>query len=274
MTPKRHTLDFVRRLVFERSGIVLDGDKGYLVEARLAPLAREAGLPGIDELVDRLRTGTPSRLEEQVVEALLTSETSFFRDPQVFERLAHDVIPRMLADRPAKQALRIWSAACSSGQEPYSMAMLFHERFSDALGRWTVRVTASDLSTKMLDRARRGSYSRMEVRRGLSDQQLRRHFQAAGNSFQISDQLKGMLDFRQINLVRPWPALPPIDLVLLRNVLIYMDAPTRRQVLDRLRPVLRSGGYVILGSAEATFNAGATFEAVDLGGLRCLRLRE
>jgi len=274
MTLKPHTLEFVRRLVFERSGIVLDGDKGYLVETRLAPLAHEAELPGIDALVDRLRAGAASRLEVQVVEALLTGETSFFRNPQVFERLALNVIPRLLADRRPEQALHIWSAACSSGQEPYSVAMVFHERFTDVLRRRTVRVIASDLSTTMLDRARLGRYSRLEVSRGLSDHQLRRHFQAAGNSFQISDQLKELLDFQQINLVRPWPTLPPIDLVLLRNVLIYMDTPTRQEILGQLRRVMHPGGYVILGAAEATFDAGAAFETIDLSGLRCLRMRD
>lgn len=270
---KQHTFDFFRKLVFEQSGTVLDSGKGYLVETRLAPLVRREGVAGIDELLIRLRTSAGSALAQEVVEALVTNETSFFRDPFVFESLARDVIPELMVRRRQERSLSIWSAACSSGQEPYSLAMLFHERFANECAHWKLRVTASDLSTRMLERARQGSYSKLEIGRGLSDHQIRRHFQSTGNAFQIDSRLRDTVEFRQINLVQEWPALAPFDLVLLRNVLIYMDAATRQQILGRLRAVLRPGGYVILGTTEATFDADAAFDRIDKGGLRCLQLR-
>jgi chemotaxis protein methyltransferase CheR len=208
----------------------------------------------------------------ELIEAMAITETFFFRDGYPFEVLRQTVLPELVRRRADVRALNIWSAACSSGQEPYSVALLLQHHFP-ALSGWNIRLIASDLSAGMLERARRGRYSALEVSRGLPPELLGTYFQKQEDGWQIRDDLRRMVEFCPINLGGAWPALPPLDLVLLRNVLIYFDVPTRQQVLDRVRRVLRPDGYVVLGGAETTHNLDDGFLPVSFGQTSFYRLR-
>jgi chemotaxis protein methyltransferase CheR len=265
--------DFVRMLVRQRAAIVLAPDKAYLAETRLSSLAWQEGLSSVDHLLARLRSGPDDGLQRKVVEAMTTNETSFFRDLHPFEALRQTVLPELVQRRPAAVGLHLWSAACASGQEPYSLAMLVHEHFPTlAAGR--LRIIASDLSTEMLDRARQGVYSQMEVNRGLPARLLVKYFQKHGQDWQIKDDVRRLVEFRPINLVGAWPALPALDVVLLRNVLIYFDVATKKQILGKVRQLLRPDGCLILGGAETTINLDDAFERVTAGRSGYYRLRQ
>jgi chemotaxis protein methyltransferase CheR len=265
--------DYVRALVRQRAAIVLDDDKAYLAETRLLPLARALALGSVTDLVARLRAGPANGLHRQVVEAMTTNETSFFRDILPFESLRREVLPELRRRRTAERRLRLWSAACSTGQEPYCLAMLLCEQFGPPAG-WDVRVVASDLSTEVLERARRGRYSQLEVSRGLPAPLLARYFQPQGAEWQVKDDVRRLVDYRQLNLIEPWPDLPPLDVIFLRNVLIYFDVATKRQVLGRVRRLLRPDGYLFLGGAETTLNLDDAFERVEFQRAGCYRLRQ
>jgi chemotaxis protein methyltransferase CheR len=264
--------DYVRTLVRQRAAIVLAQDKVYLAETRLAALAWQEGFSSVDHLLARLRSGPDDGLHRKVVEAMTTNETSFFRDFHPFEVLRQTVLPELMQRRPAGVALHVWSAACASGQEPYSLAMLVCEHFP-ALAAGRLRILASDLSTEMLDRARKGVYGQMEVNRGLPARLLVKYFQKQGSDWQIKDDVRRLIEFRQINLVGTWPALPALDVVLLRNVLIYFDVATKKQILGKVRQLLRPDGCLILGGAETTINLDDTFERVAVGRSGYYRLR-
>jgi chemotaxis protein methyltransferase CheR len=254
--------DFVRRLLRERSAIVLDEGKQYLVEARLAPLVRQHNLGSITELVARLRAAGGNGLHLEVVEALVTNETSFFRDHHPFEALRKEVIPELMRRRASERRLHIWCAASSTGQEPYSLAMLLREHFPE-LARWQVTLRASDLSRDTLARAREGRYNQVEVNRGLPATLLLKYFQQHGTSWQLNAGIRAMVEFQQLNLAQPWPPLPPVDLVLMRNVMIYFDVPTKRTILGRVARLLRPDGYLLLGGAERTFNLDDSYRRVE-----------
>jgi chemotaxis protein methyltransferase CheR len=198
----------------------LDDEKTYLVEARLLPVARRAGLSSIDDLVVRLRAPNHS-LRQQVVDAMTTNETSFFRDQVPFELLRTTIVPNLLARRTESKNLNIWSAACASGQEPYSIAMLLAEHFPH-LHDWRIRLLGTDLSGEMLRRAREGRFTQLETERGLPQSLLKKHFHPVGTEWQVNETICRMVEFRQLNLSDNWPALPKMDLILLRNVLVYI----------------------------------------------------
>jgi chemotaxis protein methyltransferase CheR len=273
MTLTAIDFDYLRKLVREQSAIVLEPGKEYLVEARLATLVRQEGMSSMQDLVTRLRSHRASPLHTQVVEAMTTNETLFFRDPFVFEALRTVVLPDLVERRKAERRLEIWSAACSSGQEPYSMAMLLHEHLPQIAG-WRTGILATDLSTQVLTRAREGRYSQLEVNRGLPATLLTKHFTRQGMHWQVSDELKRAVDYRPMNLDAPWPSLPQMDVVLLRNVLIYFDVETKRRILAGVRKVLRRDGYMFLGGAETLLNVDDAFERVALGKAACYRLRD
>lgn len=272
MSLSRESFDYVRALLRERSGHALDDDKTYLVETRLFAIARRHGLESVEHLAIRLRSRSNAALESEIVEAMAVNETMFFRDAGAFEALRRTVIPQLVARRAADRCLNVWCAACSSGQEAYSVAILLC-RHLPTLSDWRIRIIASDLSTAMLRRVRQGRYSELEATRGLPAELLDACFHRVDGGWQIDDKLREMLDVRQINLSEAWPALPPCDLVLLRNVLIYFDAASRRRILDRLRGVLRPDGYLMLGGAESTFNLTDAFVPVSLdeASFFCLR---
>jgi chemotaxis protein methyltransferase CheR len=262
MTIAPEAFTFVRDLVRRESAIVLDTGKEYLVESRLTPLARQAGQVDVNAFVSALRSRYNPVLTRQVVEALTTNETSWFRDGDPFAALRSDLFPALARNRPSRQ-LRVWCAACSSGQEPYSVAMTALD--TPALTGWKVEIVATDLNEEVLARARAGTYSQLEVNRGLPASTLVRHFTRDGAHWRITPALAAAVTFRPLNLVRPFPAMGAFDVVLLRNVLIYFDLPTKRDILRRVRQVLSPDGYLFLGAAEMTMGVDDSWERVPAG---------
>ena len=262
---------YVRELVHRRSAIFLETGKEYLVETRLLAIIQASGEGSLDQLVSRLRSSPEGSLHKRVVEAMTTNETSWFRDRHPYDALESVILPDLLHRRANERRLTIWSAAAASGQEAYSIAMVLHDRLA-ADPTWTLRVLATDLSEEMVRRTKAGRYSQLEVNRGLPATKLVRHFTRAGTQWQVNEPLRRMVDARQLNLDAPFPPLPPVDVMFLRNVLIYFKVDTKRQVLDRVRRVLRPGGYLVLGAAETTLNVDA-FERVPLDKTTVYRLR-
>ncbi|MBX9790469.1 MAG: protein-glutamate O-methyltransferase CheR [Pirellulales bacterium] len=266
--------DYVDELVRQQSAIVLGRDKRYLAETRLASLAREEGCESLNEFVTRLRVPHNNGLRAKVVEAMTTNETLFFRDSHPFESLRQTIVPKLIERRSAQRSLSIWSAACSSGQEPYSIAMLLHEHFPVLQG-WNVRLIATDLCAGMIERARLGRFRQLEVNRGLPAAYLVKYFQREGLDWQINSNVRRLVQFLQLNLAADnWPALPPLDVIFLRNVLIYFEVPTRKQILGKIRRLLRPDGYLFLGGAETTFHVDDAFECVSVDSSKCFRLRD
>lgn len=257
--------DYLRQLVHERSAIVLEPGKEYLALSRLEPVARGAGLTSIGELVATLRTErTPGRLTDAVIDAMTTNETSWFRDVHPYDSFRTAVLPDVLERKRATRTFSIWSAACSSGQEPYSLAMVLRDYLAD-VDQWNVRIHATDLSQTMVERTRAGRYTQLEVNRGLPAQLLVRHFERDGTHWQVNDALRRMVSVATHNLSVPWPPMGPFDVVLLRNVLIYFDVPTKQEILRQVRRVLTPGGWLLLGGSETTLNLDETFERVPVG---------
>jgi chemotaxis protein methyltransferase CheR len=255
--------DYLRALFFERSAVVLEPGKEYLVETRLAPIVRQLNLTSISDLVTRLRTAPANGLEARVVEALVTTETSFFRDLHPFEALRKTILPELLARRREERRLSIWCAAAASGQEPYSIALLLWEHFRDLVAGWKVTLLATDLSREMLARAREGRYNQIEVNRGLPAGLLVKHFQQHGTSWQLNANIRELVEFQDLNLARPWPFLPRMDLIVLRNVMIYFNVDTKKAILGRVARLLNPDGYLLLGGAETTFNLDDSYRRVE-----------
>lgn len=256
--------DFLRGLVRERSAIVLDPGKEYLVDSRLVPLLREGGYPSAVELCQALRAGPRGELARRVVEAMTTNETSFFRDAHPFDALRGRLLPELLAARAAERTLRFWSTACSSGQEAYSLAMLLAEDFPE-LGEWDVSILATDISRDMVERTGHAVYGQLEMNRGLPAPLLLKYFQRSGTRWHLTPALRRLVQARELNLAAPWPPLPRFDVILLRNVLIYFDLDTKRSILRRARQALRTDGYLFLGSAETTVMVDESWERVTCG---------
>ena len=209
--------EYVCRFVRDRSAIVLDAGKEYLVESRLGPLAARLQLGSVADLIGRLRTGRDAALGTRVIEAMVTNETLFFRDVQPFDTLRRTVLPELIRRRAGERRLDVWCAACSTGQEPYSLAILLREYFP-ALAAWRVGILATDLSAEVLGRAREGRYTQLEVNRGLPAALLLKYFRQHAAVWELADDVRRMVEFRELNLVREWPPLPRFDLVFLRNV--------------------------------------------------------
>lgn len=262
---------FLQTLVRERSAIVLEPGKEYLVESRLAPLARSVGLGGIGELVALLRLEPRGRLTEKVIEAMTTNETSFFRDVHPFEALRANILPDLMKARAKERTLNVWCAASSSGQEPYTIAMILRE-CGPALAEWRVRFIATDISQEMLRRSRDGIYSQLEINRGLPAKYLVKYFEKRGNDWQIKSDLRSMIEFKELNLIQAWPSMPPLDIVFIRNVLIYFDLPTKRAILGRIRQAMQPGGYLFLGGAETTLSIDENYKREQVGPSWCYRL--
>jgi chemotaxis protein methyltransferase CheR len=253
---------FVAKLVRDRSGIVLEPGKEYLVDSRLAPLVRKQNLQSISELIAQAQTTPWNGLATQIVEAMATSETSFFRDLIPFETLRKTVLPELIARRASERALNIWCAATSTGQEPYSLALLMREHLPQ-LATWNVHLIASDMSRESLTRAREGLYNQIEANRGLPAALLVKYFQQKGNQWQLREEVRRMVDFQEINLAGHWPSLPPMDLILMRNVMIYFDVEMKKKILGRVSRLLRADGYLLLGGVETTYNLDDSFERVE-----------
>ncbi len=256
--------DYIRDLVRDRAAIVLEPGKEYLAVTRLDPVVRRAGLGSLSELVATLRADDDPALGEQVVDALTTNETTFFRDVHPFESLRTHILPALIERKRLSRSLFIWSAGCSSGQEPYSVAMLIREDFPELAG-WQVSILGTDVSAAMLQRARTGRYGQIEVNRGLPAHLLVKYFRRAGLSWEIDASIRAMVRFRRQNLVDPWPSFPSIDLVLMRNVMIYFDVAAKQEILARIRDVLAPHGYLLLGTSETTLHLDDTFRRHAVG---------
>ena len=256
---------FIAALLKERSGLIITADKGYLLETRLGPLVRERGLPSLAALMDVLRQPGSDSVRAQVVDAMTTNETSFFRDSHPFDTLRKSVIPGLIERRAGARALRIWSAACSTGQEPYSLSMILKDHFP-VLNGWKIEIIATDISPSVLDRAREGVYSTFEVQRGMPIQMLVRHFEQVGETWRIKDELRRNIIFRRANLLDDLAALGTFDIVLCRNVLIYFDQPTKTRILGAIAGRTASDGALLLGGAESVFGLSDAF--AGLPGLK------
>lgn len=241
--------DYLRTFLKGRSGLALSAEKRYLIESRLAPVCRRFGHADLAALVAALRAGRDAAAEKAVVEAMTTNETFFFRDRTPFDLFRETLLPRAMAARAGQRQLRIWCAAASTGQEPYSLAMILNEAEARLAG-WRIEIVATDLSEDVLGRAREGLYSHFEVQRGLPAPMLIRHFEQVGEQWRIKPNLRRMVDFRPLNLLNPFATLGTFDIVYCRNVLIYFDAPTKTDVLQRIAGVLAPTGTVVLGAAE------------------------
>ncbi len=254
---------FFTTLLEKHAGIVLEPGKEYLVEARLAPVARDNGLASVSALLQNLRQTVMGRAHWQAIEALTTNETSFFRDQHPFNALRDVILPDLLARRASTRSLNIWCAAASTGQEPYSLAMLLRDSFPQLLN-WNLAFIATDLSEATLARAREGRFNTTEIGRGLPAQFRQRYFIPDGDGQRVRDEIRRMVAFRAMNLVGPWPSLPELDLVLMRNVLIYFNVETKRNILQKIQRHLRPDGCLLLGAAETTLHIEESYEVVHL----------
>ncbi len=263
--------DYICKLVHEHSAIVLEADKGYLVESRLTPLAHQQGFASLQQLIAHLRAQSSNGLHQKVVETLTINETLFFRGVNPFEALKKWVLPELLAKRASERQLNLWCSACSSGQEPYSVAMLLREHFP-TLANWTLQFVASDISGEMLTRAREGRYSQLEINRGLPATLLVKYFHKQGLEWQIREDIRRMVEFRQINLAEAWPSLPHMDIIFMRNVLIYFDLETKKAILGKVGRLLRPDGYLFLGAAETTLRVNDSFERTWFDKAGCYKL--
>jgi chemotaxis protein methyltransferase CheR len=257
-----HDYDYLRRLLRERSGLVLAADKQYLVESRLLPVARRAGLAGLPDLVVRLRAANAEPLAVEVVEAMTTNESFFFRDKIPFEHFRDTIIPTLLSARAAQRRIRIWCAASSTGQEPYSLAMSLKE-MGEATAGWRVEIIATDLSNEVLEKAKAGIYSQFEVQRGLPIALLIKYFSQNGDTWQIAPDIRAMVQFRPLNLLGDFAHLGVFDVVFCRNVLIYFDQETKTDVLERLARVTDRDGYLVLGAAETVVGLTESFKPIQ-----------
>jgi chemotaxis protein methyltransferase CheR len=265
MTPDEY--DYLRGFLKVRSGLVLTNEKQYLIESRLMPVARKAGLASISVLVAKLKEAPSGVLQTAVVEAMTTNESFFFRDKTPFELFVNTMLPYMLQARARDRRIRIWCAAASTGQEPYTLAMCLKD--SEArLSGWRVEMLATDLSNEVLEKARAGLYSQFEVQRGLPINYLLKHFVQTGDLWQISSELRGMVQYRKLNLLENFSALGTFDIIFCRNVLIYFDHETKVDVLNRMRKQVPDDGFLVLGAAETVVGLTDAFKPVpDKRGL-------
>ncbi len=261
-------LEFLRSLIVRRSGNILTEDKSYLLESRLGPVALDCGLFDVATLVAQLRKTNDAILADKVAEALTINETSFFRDGQPFDALRETVLPELIRKRSATRQLRIWSAASSSGQEAYSLALLIREEFPE-LAAWDVKIVATDLSDDMVARTVSGKYTQFEVNRGLPARLLVKYFERQGPVWQAREDLRQMIDCRKMNLMGVWPLLPAFDIVFLRNVLIYFDQPSKTGILGKVRTVMRPDGKLFLGGGETIINLAVPFVREAVGKTVC-----
>jgi chemotaxis protein methyltransferase CheR len=255
---------FLQNYIQRESGIALGQDKLYLLKSRLLPVMEHQSLRSLDDLCQRLRTAPTPALRRSVVEAMTTHETLFFRDPAVYDALRTSIIPAIARTRQVTRSMRIWSAACSSGQEPYSLAMLLLEAgYAD----WNIEILGTDLSTQILDRAAAGSYLQIEINRGMPAAMLVKYFQRAGLNWQVKSEVRKFVRFTQFDLRNSMRSLGAFDLVLCRNVLIYFDIETRKTILGGIRGAMHPGGYFLMGASETTFNLDDNFVRSACGAI-------
>jgi chemotaxis protein methyltransferase CheR len=250
--------EYLRKLLKERSGLDLSADKQYLIESRLLPLSRKSGLSDIGDLVQKMKGGSTA-LTVQVVEAMTTNETFFFRDKTPFDHFRDSVMPEILKARAGRRSVRIWCAAGSTGQEPYSLAMCLKE-MSAATSGWRLEIMATDLSQEVLEKSKAGIYSQFEVQRGLPIQMLVKYFKQTGELWQINAEIRAMVAHRQLNLLQDFSQLGVFDVIFCRNVLIYFDQETKVDIFRRLASVIEPDGFLALGAAETVVGLTDVFK--------------
>jgi len=253
--------DYLRKLLKDRSGLILSADKQYLVESRLTPLARKAGIATLGELVSKLKASN-ERLTVDVVEAMTTNESFFYRDKVPFDHFKDAIMPSLIASRAKERRIRIWCAAASTGQEPYSLAMCLKD-MKDKIAGWRVDIVGTDLSTEVLEKAKAGLYSQFEVQRGLPIQMLVKHFVQTGDTWQISPEIRAMVQYKPLNLLADFAHLGNFDVVFCRNVLIYFDQETKIGVLNRIAKMLEGDGFLVLGAAETVVGLTEAFKPMQ-----------
>jgi chemotaxis protein methyltransferase CheR len=261
---------FVSALVRREASIVLAPGKEYLVEARLIPVARQVGAASVAEFLTALQRRPNSADQRRIVDALTTNETSWFRDREPFTAITDVVLPELVKSRSAQRKVRFWSAASSSGQEAYSLAITLQENLPAG---WTYEIAGSDISTEMIKRAESAEYSQVEVNRGLPAPQLVQYFERTGAHWRVMPQLRRNVSFRLMNLTAPLPTMPPFDVIFLRNVLIYFDVATKKSVLRNVARLLRPDGWLFLGAAETTIGIDDNYERVAAGRTSAYRVR-
>ncbi|MDI4237700.1 protein-glutamate O-methyltransferase CheR [Bradyrhizobium sp. Arg237L] len=250
--------EYLRKLLKDHSGLDLSADKQYLIESRLLPLSRKCGLSGIDDLVQKMRGGSARHIA-QAVEAMTTNETFFFRDKAPFDHFRDTIIPELLKARAGRRTIRIWCAAGSTGQEPYSLAMCLKE-MSAQLAGWRTEILATDLSQEVLEKSKAGIYSQFEVQRGLPIQLLVKYFKQNGEIWQVNADIRAMVQHRQLNLLHDFSQLGTFDVIFCRNVLIYFDQDTKINVFNRLARSLETDGFLVLGAAETVVGLTDVFK--------------
>ena len=265
--------DFISKIVREQSAIVLEKGKEYLVESRLMPLVHQEKLESLENLVKKVKSTPRGTLKDAVIEAMTTNETSFYRDIHPFETLKKEIFPELIEKRKTQRELNIWCGASSSGQEPYSLIMLLKNSFPQ-LNTWKTNFSASDLSNQMLNRCKSGIYSQLEINRGLPAPLMVKYFERIGTEWQVKEELRKMIQFRIINLSENWPMMGTLDLIMMRNVLIYFDVEMKKNILGRIRKILRPDGYLFLGAAETTLNLDENFERMPFKQSGCYRLKQ
>lgn len=261
---------FLRDLVMKEAAIVLEPGKEYLATSRLDPVARKEGLEGIPALVRELRKSPASKLREQVIDAMTTNETLWFRDAHPFESLQTTIIPEIITSRQNTRTIDIWCAAASTGQEPYTIAMIIKDAFPQLTG-WRVRILGTDISPTALEKAHEGKYTQMEMGRGLPAKYMVNYFTRHGVHYQINPNIRAMVDFKLFNLATNWPTMGPFDLIFIRNVLIYFNQETKNQIINKAERVLRPDGKLFLGSTESLLNISHKLDRETYGKTTCYR---
>ena len=257
--------DFLKSFLRAHTGNVIDDSKQYLVVARLMPIVKQRSIPSLDTLIDRLKAGGDTRLEADVLNAMMIHETSFFRDKTPFETL-RTLLTELLPRRSAHKNLAIWSAACSTGQEPFSLAMLLNEHFPELVATWRIRIIATDISEEVLARAREGIFSNLETNRGLPPTFLKKYFSPLQGKWSIGQECRKLVEFRCLNLNEAWPPMPFFDFVFLRNVMIYFDVPTRASLVQKVRRQLKPDGAMFLGGAETLIGIDTGYDRISGSG--------
>ena len=253
---------FLCQMLKERSGLVLSGDKQYLIESRLMPVARKHGKDTIENLVAAAKAPAGETIRIDITEAMTTNESFFYRDKIPFETFENVLLPYLLKTRASQRRLRIWCAAASTGQEPYSIGMILKENQAKLAG-WRVEIIGTDISTEVLEKAKIGMYTQFEVQRGLPIQLLVKYFKQVGDMWQIDPSIRAMVQYRQFNLLNSFSGLGTFDVVFCRNVLIYFDQVTKSDVLDRIAKVSSADGYLVLGAAETIIGLTKEYQPVD-----------
>lgn len=259
---KSEDFELISGLLKQRSGLILPIDKVYLLESRLTPIAHKRGLETLDALINEVRVERKEDLLNEITEAMTTNESFFFRDNKPFDLFKDTVLPQLLEARAQKKKIRVWCAAASTGQEPYSLAIILREMQAKLAG-WDIEIIGTDISQPVLDKAKNGLFSQFEVQRGLPIQLLIKYFNQVGEQWQISDDIKSMVSYKKFNLLDPFTLLGKFDVIFCRNVLIYFDQPTKSEVLEKMRRLIPDDGTLFLGAAETVLGISDQFRPVQ-----------